>query len=447
MKTINWGALLTAAAPLLLAGPAVGADLSPAAPLAAPAAAPFSWTGWYIGANAGYAVNQGYGRYRGGTLEAFNAATAGGFGGVHLGYNYQILGNFVIGAETDFQGGGISDSRTCLGGCAPGAQIDHKLDWFGTTRARIGMANGPVLSYVTAGAAYGGTQTGVSTPAGSVSDSATKLGWTWGGGIEVALDGNWSARAEYLYVDLGATDAASPAAGALTVKTQEQIFRGGISYRFGPSQPPAPQTPVNWAGLYAGGTFGAGIGHNDSTLTGPAGSGAGAEAFDLSPRGFDGGGSAGYDWQFGNWVAGVVGDFEASTGRGYLTVLADGSAVDQKLQWFATARGRVGYSVGQALFYATGGAAFGDVKNSITQAGTAASFTHGRSGFTAGAGIESRLKFFNLLGDNWTTRTEYLFVDLGTVRDTVAPLNEAQPRTLASAVREHIWRTVVSYRF
>jgi outer membrane immunogenic protein len=442
----NWTQLL-AGAPLAFAlvapalSPAVGADLPvKALPVKAPLAAPFSWTGWYIGVNAGYGVGQGYGRTTAPAAEAFNAMPAGGLGGGQLGYNYQLFGSFVIGAETDIQGSGISDNRTLLGG----ALIDHKLDWFGTTRARAGLATGPVLSYVTGGVAYGGIETGISSPFGGITTTTTKTGWTWGGGVEAALGGNWTAKAEYLYVDFGSTSAASPLAGALTVKNQEQIFRGGLNYRFGPPASPAAFAPAyNWAGFFIGGTVGYGLGRNDSTFAEPAG----AEAFSLSPRGFDGGGIVGYNWQFGSWVVGIEGDFQGSTGSGYLTSLADTTTIDQKLSWFGTARGRLGYSFGQALIYGTAGAAFGEVKESITQGATSASFSHSKSGFAVGGGIENKLDLFGMLGPNWTTRTEYLFLDLGSLTDTLVPVTGAPAQTLNSNINEHIWRTVVTYKF
>jgi outer membrane immunogenic protein len=432
--------------------PAVAADLPvKAPPRKAPVIAPYSWTGWYIGANAGYGVGQKQGTFASSLgIETFNAMPAGGFGGGQLGFNYQF-GSFVLGAETDIQGAGISDTRTCLLGCIPGssALIDQKLNWFGTTRARVGLANGPVLTYVTAGAAYGGTETGLTTTFGGVtnalSTTTTKTGWVWGTGVEAALAGNWTAKAEYLYLNLGSSAVASAATGVLAVKNQEQIFRGGINYHFGPDQSAAIGPIYNWAGLFVGGTFGYGIGRNDSTFIIPA---ANAEAFFLSPRGFDGGGIIGYNWQFGSWVLGVDADFQGSTGSGYLTCVnlcsgVGATTIDQKLSWFGTARGRLGYAVGPALFYATGGAAFGEVKESIAQPATGnASFSHSKSGFAVGGGIENKLDLFGLLGPNWTTRTEYLYIDLGSINDTFGAA-----QTLTSNLHEHVWRTVVSYKF
>jgi outer membrane immunogenic protein len=443
--------------------PAFAADLPvKAPPRRAPVIVPYSWTGWYIGANAGYGVGYGQGTFASGfgpAFETFNAMPAGAFGGGQLGYNYQF-GSFVVGAETDIQGAGISDSRTCLLGCIPGssAVIEQKLNWFGTTRARVGLANGPVLTYVTAGAAYGGTETGVTTTFGGgtagSSVSATKSGWTWGTGVEAALGGNWTAKAEYLQMDLGSSSVsnavaipgAAAVASTVNVKNREQLFRAGVNYHFGPDQSAGIGPTYNWAGLFVGGTFGYGIGRNDSTFVVPAG--ANAEAFFLSPRGFDAGGIIGYNWQFGSWVLGADADFQGSTGSGYLTCVnlcigANATTIDQKLSWFGTVRGRLGYAIGPALFYATGGGAFGEVKESLTQPATgSASFSHSKSGFAVGGGIENKLDLFGLLGPNWTTRTEYLYIDLGSVRDTFGAA-----QTLTSNLHEHVWRTVVSYKF
>ena len=464
--------LLFAVAPLALAvgAPALGADMPvKAPPYQAPMATPYSWTGWYLGANVGYGVGLGQGTYAfsgagfpgGSGLETFNAMPGGGFGGGQLGYNFQIS-NVVLGLETDIQGAGISDTRTCLLTCTGGtsALIDQKLAWFGTTRARLGLATGPVLSYVTAGAAYGGTETGVTTTINGATTSsvasATKGGWTLGSGVEAALGGNWTVKAEYLYVDLGRSSVSNimPAGVAtFSVKNQEQIFRGGINYRFGPEQSAGIGPTYNWAGFFVGGAFGYGIGRNDSTFSAPA---ADAEAFFLSPRGFDAGGVIGYNWQFGSWVVGLDADIEGSTGSGYLTCVAvcngaGATTIDQTLSWFGTVRGRVGYAVGPTLFYATGGAAYGQVKESFAQSAAgitiSPSFSHSKSGFAVGAGVENRLDILGLLGPNWTTRTEYLYVDLGSIGDTFPGAAGGVAQTLTGNVHEHVWRTVVSYKF
>jgi outer membrane immunogenic protein len=480
MMRKHWNLLITVAPlALVLGAPALGADMAVNAPLyKAPPPAPYSWTGLYIGANAGYGVGSQQGNLtfapNGGLpiTETFNAMPAGGFGGGQLGYNYQFK-SIVLGLETDIQGSGISDTRTCLLTCTPAGTglIDQKLNWFGTTRARLGLATGPVLSYVTVGAAYGEVETGVSTtlagiPTSSMTASSTKAGWTWGTGVEAALGGNWTAKAEYLYIDFGSSSAANSlvAGGALqatsfTTKNQEQIFRGGVNYRFGPDQSAASWQRQNWAGLFVGGTFGYGIGRDDSAIAPLPLTG---EAFYLSPRGFNGGAIAGYNWQFGSWVAGVETDIQDSSGSGYLTCVFGCSSaagpialtIDQDLSWFGTVRGRLGYAAGPALFYATGGAAYGSVKENVTQTATGVanfgqSFTHSKSGFAVGGGIENKLDVFGWLGPNWTTRTEYLYMDLGSVSDSFvnAAVLPGVTQTLTSNLHEQIWRTVVTYKF
>lgn len=445
---------------ITLSGPALAADFATKAPLyKAPPMTSYSWTGWYIGVNAGYGVGQNQGTATFPTaVETFNAMPGGGFGGGQLGYNYQI-GSIVLGAETDIQGSGIADTRTCLLTCTNGtsALIDQKLTWFGTTRARLGWATGPVLTYVTGGAAYGGVETGLTVPGAALTTTTTKSGWTWGTGVEAALGGNWTAKAEYLYIDLGSSSVSVAGPAMFTTKNQEQLFRGGINYRFGPDQTAGIGPVANWAGFFVGGTVGYGIGRNDSTYSIPA---IASEAFDLSPRGFDGGGIIGYNWQFGRWVLGLETDIQGTAlgNSSYLTCVATCSTalatvLDQTQSWFGTTRGRLGYGVGPALFYVTGGAAYGDVKDSITQtaAGTtiAQSFTHTKSGYAVGGGIENKLDIFGLLGPNWTARTEYLYIDLGSVSDTfVNPgVGGAAAQTLTSNLHEQIWRTVISYKF
>jgi outer membrane immunogenic protein len=130
------------------------------------------------------------------------------------------------------------------------ALVDQKLEWFGTFRGRAGILVGPsALLYATGGLAYGSLQTGVTlagfTPAGvpvsaAVSGSNTRVGWTVGGGAEWKFSPNWSAKIEYLYMDIGRTSntaflttAAGTGIGVnVTSRVTDNIFRGGINYQF-----------------------------------------------------------------------------------------------------------------------------------------------------------------------------------------------------------------------
>ena len=127
-----------------------------------------------------------------------------------IGYNWQtgsVFGPIVFGVEADIQGAGLSDDRTnlFLGGIT--TTYGQKLDWFGTARGRIGIANGPVLSYVTAGYAFGNVKTNATQSVrgltSTFSTDRTQSGWVVGSGVEAALGGNWTGKIEYLYLNLG----------------------------------------------------------------------------------------------------------------------------------------------------------------------------------------------------------------------------------------------------
>ena len=154
--------LLATALVGLGSAPTIAADLAARPYTKAPAlAAVYDWTGFYIGVNAGV----GLGRDRlqqdwlnSGSPYSIYTSPQGGFGGAQIGYNWQtgsVLGPIVFGVEADIQGAGLSDDRTNLSLAGITATYGQKLDWFGTARGRIGIANGPVLSYVTAGYAFG----------------------------------------------------------------------------------------------------------------------------------------------------------------------------------------------------------------------------------------------------------------------------------------------------
>ena len=93
------------------------------------------------------------------------------------------------------------------------------------------------------------------------------------------------------------------------------------------------------------------------------------------------------------------------------------AAYDAKLPWFGTARGRFGYSVGSTLFYATGGLAYGNIKTRVnsTLFGVTnnVEFSDIKGGWTVGGGIETPFTLLGLFGPNWTSKSEYLYVDLG----------------------------------
>lgn len=188
---------------------------------AAPIAASFDWTGAYIGVNAG----GGFGKFKfEPSLGTGLDITASGFlGGVQAGYNWQS-GQIVYGVEADFQGSTVKSSISGFGG-----DIETKIDWFGTVRARIGYT--PVdrfLVYGTGGFAYGHDKT---SAGGGFSFSKTNAGWTVGGGVEYAINTNWTFKSEYLYTDLGKSTFTIGGTN-LDITDKFHTVRVGLNYKF-----------------------------------------------------------------------------------------------------------------------------------------------------------------------------------------------------------------------
>jgi outer membrane immunogenic protein len=196
-------------------------------PTKAPAylATVYNWTGLYLGINGGGAWGRSGFESTAAPTGSFNVS--GGLVGGTLGYNWQV-NQAVFGLETDLDWTNIKGSSTV--NCPTGCQT--KNTWLGTTRARLGFAAGNgFLPYLTGGVAYGDIKASVPGFAGA---SSTKAGWTVGAGLEFAVAGNWTAKAEYLYVDLGKMDCGALCGTAAPdpVKFNANILRAGLNYRF-----------------------------------------------------------------------------------------------------------------------------------------------------------------------------------------------------------------------
>ena len=196
-------ALATAA---FASAPAFAADLpayEPAPAVAAPVPS-FTWTGPYIGVQAGYAWGS-----------AGKKSPQGFVGGGYAGYNYQFNSPLVLGVETDFN---YSDANDASGG------VKFRQNWNGATRARIGYAFDRFLVYGAGGVAYAGSKlSGV-----GASNSKTNVGWTIGGGVEYALTNNLLTRVDYRYSNYG-SDAYG---GGRSVSYDEHRVMAGVAYKF-----------------------------------------------------------------------------------------------------------------------------------------------------------------------------------------------------------------------
>ena len=476
----------------------------------------YTWTGFYFGGNIGYGV--GDNRARGTQVTGSTSTALGDYafgptgliGGVQLGYNHQMSPNWLVGFEADFQGSDQS-ATGCLGTCfnafVPGDHqifqltAAHKLDYFGTFRARTGWVDGGNLFYVTGGGAYGRfTQTlnatSLDTQSGTAfvtnaSTTENKFGWVVGAGLESSLGGNWTGKIEYLYMDLGNTATSlplTPIAGGVpaslagSTSVRDNIVRAGLNYRIGAPAGPVsaydamaavPPPIYSWTGFYVGANIGYGFSANHTqhdasadfpgqgpvSLTGDPGTW-------VNPKGVLGGVQLGYNWQVSpRGVIGFEADFQGTNQKdtacatvlcGFITSTNPGETgtnfftTTHQIDFFSTVRGRVGYVANNTLFYATGGAAFAQVKQNFDINSSSspplflsAGSTKDMIGFVVGGGIEARLTA------GWSAKAEYLYMDLGSIStafDSGTP-GFAINNVVNANVRDHIVRIGANYHF
>jgi outer membrane immunogenic protein len=252
-------------------GSAIAADLPMKAAPAALAEVS-SWSGFYVGGNAGYdwgraATNGVLGApapFLPVDLAAISTASSprlqpNGFtGGGQVGYNWQA-GGAVFGVEADIESFRLRASTTAtlpFPSTLPGGLVGPptafftsassvSTDWLFTARDRIGWANDHWLLYATGGLAVtkvNATQTValIAPFVFNASASDTRVGWTVGAGFEYMVSRNWSVKGEYLYLDFGTlngTGVLTPAFAGLTLNNSTRltanIARAGVNYHFG----------------------------------------------------------------------------------------------------------------------------------------------------------------------------------------------------------------------
>jgi outer membrane immunogenic protein len=212
---------------------------------------------------------------------------------------------------------------------------------------------------------------------------------------------------------------------------------------------PMVQSIYNWTGFYLGVNVGGGWSNANMDF-----STAGFPSFagvDNHMAGVIAGGQAGYNWQSGSMVFGIEADFQYSGMKGGISApcppgICAGLAAsfDQKMPWFGTARGRVGYASMGWLIYATGGYAYTRLEsNAFASAGGLAvdiRRDENRHGWTAGGGIEVAF------AGNWTAKVEYLFMDFGKHNGSWS-LTGLPTITDSTRLQSNIVRAGVNYRF
>jgi outer membrane immunogenic protein len=458
---------------LLVAGPAIAADLPLKAP---PPVSPWTWSGFYIGGHGGYGWSRDslsstddpffFGKFPGFTTPGFDSK--GWLAGVHAGANWQA-DRIVGGVEIDLSATGIKGSSSS----AVGPVIDPngfgqdsalvrqsgKFEWLGSARGRLGVVATPdVLLYGTGGLAWTDyvhnenllTTRNFLPPFAPGTDGAFantsyqnwRFGWAAGVGGEVRLfNSNWLGRVEYLHYDFGSSQTSATtmyysgpwprSADHLTA----DVVRAGLSYKFDPDRfalgytssqdGPAPvryakaplaPLPWTWAGMYLGVHGGYGWGHdpfNKSLFL------DGVPQFPpllgVESRGYVAGFHAGANWQSRSVVGGLELDISAADIKGGASATGGGLLATQtdKFDPLGSMRARLGYLVTpNLLLYGTGGLGWTQFTtvDGYQPGFVPASLTTQNWLFGWVAGVGLEARLGNT---NWLGRIEYLHYDFG----------------------------------
>ena len=430
-----------------------------------------NWSGLYVGAFAGGAYGRddiGFANDPAGA--STSPYTAGPLGGFEVGYNYQV-NNWVFGAEADIGSARFRGARTCgsddgsgnVNGFNPFYQnCTDRMDWMATAAAKVGYAYGRTLFYAKAGGAW--TQDHVkidcidaynannhcTSPNGNIypgtnanftdttSADYNRFGWLIGYGTEFDLGRNWSAKAEYDYIQFGRqTQLASDGDTLLSSHVSVNQVKIGLNYRLNGNDAAVGEAPVrmytkavkaplvnsiyDWTGFYLGANVGGGLSTKDWEYFDPDGS------FTMSgDPGFVGegshnatgpvaGGQGGYRWQTGRAVFGVEaqGNWANMTGQNesFLGFVGGGDVNNTKINSLGIFTGQVGYTAFDTLLYVKGGAVVVNERYFVTDKQTGileASQNDTRWGAAVGAGLEYGFTA------NWTAGIDYIHGFMGT---------------------------------
>lgn len=364
-----------------------------------------NWSGYYIGANAGFANGDLRGHYDEGEDDRpRDFRSTGAIFGLQGGYNWQV-GRKVYGIELDVTGGDILN-RFDVGGAGDPAWATFRTSLLSSARFRSGIAVDNILLFSSIGVGFGHSKLSVIDPTAApnnFSRSFNAPALVTGLGVDWRFSPRWSLRAEYLYYYFGKSRSL---AGA-TNDTEDfdffkisgiQTVRLGVNYHFNAAVPTVSAPAMNWAGWYGG----VHLGYGRSELPGMYDEAGDIGGLNFDPRGFAGGLYAGRNWQMGAWVYGIEID---GTWAGMSNDRIDDEGSYQKLKTtaFGSIRGRIGVAADSKLFYLTGG--IGAVRSSIYADEGAGN--NGKKNLTSwgpviGAGFESALQ------GNWSFRLEGL---------------------------------------
>ncbi|MGN6470778.1 MAG: outer membrane protein [Rhizobiaceae bacterium] len=360
--------LLGAASAVLMSSAGYAADVIQQAPVPA---AGFNWSGFYVGVGGGFGA-VGYN-----VVPIFGEFGGGGvFGEVTAGYDYMFTERLLLGGFIDAHLGSIGPEIKGLAG--PGTvKITNQYGF--DAGARLGyLLNGSTLGYLLGGYTWQQLKfSGTGVP----SDHENLDGYVLGVGMETAIGHNWTIKTEYRYSHYSGN------IGGEEIEPVTHTFHIAANYRFGAngSGPAIPSPAYDWSGFYLGASVGAGEAVNHASILGLI------DFNGISGDGIFGELNAGYDHDFGGFVAGLMVDGNVSGIR------ADLGPSSLKSDYGFDVLARLGMKVNPStLAYVLGGYSWGHFKApSILGPGTQ---DWSSSGFSVGGGLETAVSTHTTLG-------------------------------------------------
>lgn len=396
----------------------------------------FNWSGVYVGFGVGAGANVheiGTDFFVPGGVSLNGIGGEGVYGELTAGYDYMVSPRFLVGGLIDAHVGNI-ETKLEAGGLDASIKETYGFD----AGLRLGYLLTPnTLGYVLGG--YSWQKYKLDTNAGFGFDW-DQSGYFVGGGIETAVSSNWTIKTEYRYTRFGTkddllTDFGVPA-GIVDLDTSRHTFQIAANYRFNAQNGggAAFEAPAyNWTGFYIGGAGGAGATVHQIDVP-PFG---GLEFNGLGGEGVFGELSAGYDQEFGNWVAGIMVDARYSGATSELKF--GGGKINLDTDYGFDVLGRIGMKVNEStLAYALGGYSWQHFDlNASDPIGDLIDW--GSSGFSVGGGVETALS------SNVTVGVEYRYSQFGK-KDFSSEFG-APDDSLTSKASFHTVRFDAKYKF
>jgi len=411
-----------------------------------------SWTGWHVGAGAGYGmVNHQIDidvPALPGNVDFSGFGGEGGLATVEAGYDYEIGSNFVLGAQLDYTYSGISTdiggSITGLGSASYELSADHAI----SAIVRGGrLINDNTLMYSLVGWTHTwwngdlNVEDNLGAPVFGASYQYETDGLTLGGGIESAIADNTTLKLEYRYtMNEDVEIFAVPGLFSIDENANVHTARAVLSYRPGVMGKGFDGSEERWNGLRGG--LGGGYSMINHVLEASAGGLGSGELSGIGGEGFFGTAEIGFDMLLNQrFVVGLQADYSLSTASTDLTGSGFGGSLDYELEatHSASALLRAGMlSSPDVLWYGVAGYTHtwfnGDLE--IQPGVFSASYDFDKGGLTLGGGVEV------MLSDNWSWKSEYRYTSLDDVN-----IVTFGPVSLDTATNIQQVRSVLTYRF